>query len=49
MRNDVPALRRDRLSWIGQNYVRDETITPANARLVFGAERHRAGPEMGRR
>ena len=33
-RNDVPALRRDRLSWIGQNYMRNETIAPANARLV---------------
>ena len=34
VRNDIPALRRDRLSWIGQNYVRDETIAAANARLV---------------
>jgi hypothetical protein len=33
-RSDIPALRRDCLSWIGQNYVRDETIAAANARLV---------------
>jgi TnpA family transposase len=33
-RNDHPALRRERLIWVGQNYFRDETITPANAILV---------------
>src|SRR5882724_567831 len=33
-RNDIPALRRDRLSWVGQNYIRSETIVPANAMLV---------------
>ena len=32
--NDIPALRRDRLSWVGQNYLRDETIAAANAMLV---------------
>jgi TnpA family transposase len=34
VRNDIPALRRGRLSWIGQNYVRSETIAPSNAVLV---------------
>jgi TnpA family transposase len=34
VRNDIPALRRDRLSWVAQNYLRDETITAANAVLV---------------
>lgn len=34
VRNDIPALRRDRLSWIGQNYLRNETIVPSNAVLV---------------
>jgi TnpA family transposase len=34
VRNDVPALKRDRLSWVDQNYIRDETISPANAILV---------------
>ncbi len=32
--HDIPALRRDRLSWARQNYVRDETLILANARLV---------------
>ena len=32
--NEIPALRRDRLSWVGQNYIRSETIIPANAMLV---------------
>lgn len=31
---DVPALTRARLSWIQQNYIRAETITQANAKLV---------------
>ncbi|MEJ2750762.1 MAG: Tn3 family transposase, partial [Anaerolineae bacterium] len=31
---DVPALRRNRLLWVQQNYIRDETLTRANARLV---------------
>ena len=34
VRNDVPALRRSRLSWVNQNFVRNETITEANASLV---------------
>jgi TnpA family transposase len=34
VRDDIPALRRDRLSWVNQNYVRHETITRANACLV---------------
>ena len=29
-----PPLRRDRLSWISQNFIRSETITAANARIV---------------
>jgi hypothetical protein len=32
--NDIPALRRDRLSWANQNYIRDETLIAANANLV---------------
>lgn len=31
---DDPALTRSRLSWVAQNYVRAETLTAANARLV---------------
>ena len=34
LRRDNPALSRDRLSWIQQNYFRAETLTRANARLV---------------
>ena len=34
IRSDVPALRRDRLAWVGQNFVRDQTLQDANARLV---------------
>jgi TnpA family transposase len=34
VRPDVPALRRSRLSWVRQNYLRLETLTRANARLV---------------
>ena len=31
---DVLALQRDRLAWIGQNYLRDETLLAANDKLV---------------
>ena len=34
LRNDIPALTKDRLSWVKQNYIRSETIIKANARLV---------------
>jgi TnpA family transposase len=34
VRPDVPALTRGRLAWVQQNYIRLETITQANARLV---------------
>jgi TnpA family transposase len=34
IRSDVPALQRDRLSWVDQNYLRDDTLTAANATLV---------------
>ena len=34
VRPDIPALTRGRLSWVQQNYIRAETITKANARLV---------------
>ena len=34
VRGDVPALKRDRLSWVDQNYLRDDTLTAANALLV---------------
>jgi TnpA family transposase len=31
---EVPALTRDRLAWVQQNYLRAETLSRANARLV---------------
>jgi TnpA family transposase len=34
LRKDAPALRRSRLSWVRQNYIREETLTHANACLV---------------
>jgi TnpA family transposase len=34
IRPDAPALRRSRLSWVRQNYLRADTLTQANARLV---------------
>jgi len=34
VRNDLPWLTRGRLSWFHQNYLRAETLTQANARLV---------------
>ncbi len=34
IRPDVPALTRGRLEWVRQNYIRAETIVPANAVLV---------------
>ena len=36
---DIPALKRDRLSWVDQNYIRDETLTAANAMLVAAQSR----------
>jgi TnpA family transposase len=32
--DDVPALRRARLSWVNQNFIRNETLVDANACLV---------------
>ena len=39
IRGDVPALKRDRLSWVDQNYIRDDTIRAANAKLVAAQSR----------
>lgn len=33
-RQDMPALRRERLTWVSQNFIRPETIAAANARIV---------------
>ena len=34
VRNDIATLRRARLSWVNQNFIRNETLTEANACLV---------------
>lgn len=34
VRSEIPALTYERLAWVQQNYIRAETITAANARLV---------------
>jgi TnpA family transposase len=34
IRYENPALRRDRLAWVKQHYIRDDTLTAANAKLV---------------
>lgn len=34
VRDDVPALSRDRLTWVNQNYLRNETLSIANNYLV---------------
>jgi TnpA family transposase len=39
IRGDVPALKRDRLFWVDQNYVRDDTQTAASATLVAAQSR----------
>jgi TnpA family transposase len=37
--HQTPALRRDRLSWVKQNYIRDDTLVAANAKLVSAQSR----------
>lgn len=39
VRNEVPALRRSRLSWVTQNFLRTDTLTAANACLVAAQNR----------
>ena len=39
IRGDVVALKRDRLSWVDQNYIRDDTLEAANATLVAAQSR----------
>jgi hypothetical protein len=39
IRHDIPALRRERLAWVNQNYLRDDTLVAANAILVAAQNR----------
>ena len=47
IRGDVPALKRDRLSWVDQNYIRDDTLTAANATLVAAQSRLKLARHWG--
>jgi len=47
VRQDTPALRRDRLLWVDQNYVRYETLTAANTLLVAAQSRIRLARAWG--
>ena len=35
VRQDIPALKRERLAWIDQNYVREDTLIAAQSRIVL--------------
>ena len=48
-RNDVLALRRARLSWVSQNFIRNETLVEANSCLVAEQNKIAIGAPMGRR
>ena len=39
VRPEVAALRQDRLSWVGQNFIRPETLAAANAAIVAAHSR----------
>ncbi len=47
VRLDVPALRRSRLSWVKQNFLRTETLTAANAALVAAQNKVALAREWG--
>lgn len=47
IREDVPALKRDRLVWVDQNYIRDETLTCANCILVAAQNQIKLAKKWG--
>lgn len=47
VREDIPALKRDRLIWVDQNYIRDETITASNAILVAAQNQNKLAKKWG--
>lgn len=47
VREDIPALKRDRLIWVDQNYIRDETITASNAILVAAQNQSKLANKWG--
>ena len=49
VRTDQPALSRNRLSWVSQNFIRPETIAAANARIVAAQNALPIAHVMGKR
>jgi TnpA family transposase len=47
IRQDAPALRRERLAWVNQNYLRDDTQVAANAILVAAQNQLEFAHELG--
>ena len=47
VRGDIAALKRDRLSWVDQNYLRDDTLSAANALLVAAQSRLELARQWG--
>lgn len=47
IRDDVPALRRERLAWVIQNYLRDDTHVAANAILVAAQSQVQLAQALG--
>jgi TnpA family transposase len=47
VREDIPALKRGRLIWVDQNYIRDETITASNAILVAAQNQSKFSKKWG--
>jgi len=39
LNNEIPSLRRARFSWVNQDFIRNETLTEANACLVAAQNR----------
>lgn len=47
VREDIPALKRDRLIWVDQNYIRDETIRASNAIIVAAQNQNKLAKKWG--
>ena len=47
VREDILALKRDRLIWVDQNYIRDETIRASNAILVAAQNQNKLAKKWG--
>jgi hypothetical protein len=47
VREDIPALKTDRLIWVDQNYIRDETIRASNAIIVAAQNQNKLAKKWG--